>query len=223
MKIQEIIHNIEILDSTIEQKEQQKKLIEEEKQELLIQKQDILSTLDQFNTFNIDTIGETIAKLLTVIDKKTYVYYTTYKRIFVPEYDMFSKYLGNKEFNIPIKIILPEKYKEEVFQNDDFLRIPLFIVLDNNVEGCLNEDDLIKSIKLYNGNYFVLNKIGFNNIPDEYYDIINEFINTIRDYRLEKNEREVTEEEIIELLENYISQYEFKHVSFIKKITKKVM
>ena len=37
MKIQEIMHNIEILDSAIEQKEQQKKLIEEEKQELLVQ------------------------------------------------------------------------------------------------------------------------------------------------------------------------------------------
>lgn len=220
MKIQEIMHNIEILDSAIEQKEQQKKLIEEEKQELLVQKQNILSTLHQFNIFNVDTIGEAISKLLTIIDKKTYVYYTAYKHIFVPEYDMFSKYLGNKEFNIPIKIILPEKYKEEVFQNDDFLKIPLFVVLDNNVEGYLNEEDLMKSIKLYNGNCFILNKIGFNNIPDDYYNIIDEFIKTIRDYRLEKNELEITEKEIIELLENYISQYKFEDVSFTKKITK---
>ena len=78
----------------------------------------------------------------------------------------------------------------------------------------------MKSIKLYNGNCFIINKIGFNNIPDDYYNIIDEFIKTIRDYRLEKNELEITEKEIIELLENYISQYKFEDVSFTKKITK---
>ena len=134
------------------------------------------------------------------------------------EYDIFSKPSGKREFNIPIKIIVPEKHKKEVFQNDEFLKISLFIVLDANIENYLNEKDLRISVPLYNGKDFILNKIKFNNIPDDYYTIIEEFVTTIRDYRLEKNNSEITEEEKIELLTNYTSQYEFEPVSYIKKI-----
>ncbi|MBR2840609.1 MAG: hypothetical protein IKF01_01920 [Bacilli bacterium] len=221
MKIQEIIQNIEKLNAAIDQKEQQKQDIEVKKQKLLAQKQEVLSTLYQFNTFNVDAIGRAIANLLTVVDKQPYAYYTAYRHISVPEYDMFGKYDGDREFNIPIKLILPKKYKEEVFYNDEFLKVPLFIVLDANTRGYLRENDLEKSIKLYNGIVFVLNEITFNNIPNDYLNIIEEFVNAIRNYRFEKNEPKITEAEINEILDNYTSQYEFKNVSYIKKIIKK--
>lgn len=218
MNFQEIMHNLKKTDTEIVQKEKQIREIEEEKQKLLIQKNDILSTLNKFNTFDIDSIGNAIAQLLSVVNRQPYVYYTAYRQLFKTEYDIFSKPSGKKEFNIPIKIIVPEKHKKEVFQNDEFLKISLFIVLDANIENYLNEKDLRISVPLYNGKDFILNKIKFNNIPDDYYTIIEEFVTTIRDYRLEKNNSEITEEEIIELLTNYTSQYEFEPVSYIKKI-----
>lgn len=218
MNFQEIMHNLKKIDTEIVQKEEQIRKIEEEKQKLLIQKKDILSTLNKFNTFDIDSIGNAIAQLLSVVDRQPYVYYTAYRHLFKTEYDVFGKYSGIIEFDIPIKIILPEKHKKEVFRNDEFLKIPLFIVLDANTENYFNEKDLMKLIKLYNGKDFILNEIKFNNIPDDYYTIIEEFVTTIRDYRLEKNNSEITEEEIIELLTNYTSQYEFEPVSYIKKI-----
>lgn len=206
MKLTEIIDNLKEIDIEIEDIGQQIDGLKKSKQNLLTQKRELLSTWRAINSYDINTIGRAIAKLLTIVDKRPYDYCQSYKHVSQPQYDMMGDFIDNYEYDIPIKIIVPAKFKNKKYRDDDFSTIQLYIVLEDNNTGL---------IELYDDTKFVSQGI------EDYYPIIKEFISLIRDYRIEKNDISINEEEINKILDGYINQYDFEHVSYVKKTKKR--
>ena len=218
--LDDLMNHIKCLDNQYVQNENTIKALEVEQSELLAEKKKDILVLLKISSFDVDVIGNVIARLLSKIDNKSYIYYTASRSVLKEYYDEWGK--GEPEEEIyPIKVIIPESYREEVFNDKDLNRIPLVIILNNN-----QADYYSSKICLYNNyNSFLLRNFVFhfdpNTINDDYFSIIEDFFDIVREYRLGKESRNITEEEINRLLDQYFEQYSFECVSYVRKKIKR--
>ena len=162
--------------------------------------------VDEYSSFNALEFGDILADLVTIMEGEKYIYQEAvhHTRILKPNRLTREKGLIDASFNI--RMITKDKVKTQVYYSSrDYVDSPIQELLENGSAILLEDTEkpretMIKFYKSQSGKVKSLANYGK-------FDYVKEYIDGVINYKYQNNNWDITQEELLLLLSEFIKAY----------------